>query len=119
IFLFSQVTAETLILESKYKGKAILDLISILNITNLVLGIKKLPCKRRNDKLSEGEFVKKNAPKTCDVTLIYNSNVFVSDACLGEFPSYDLLSQNKDHSKRSFFHQCICFSGCVGVDKDN
>lgn len=38
----AKVTAETLILESKDKGKAILDLISILNITNLVLGVKKL-----------------------------------------------------------------------------
>ncbi|PNX72826.1 U-box domain-containing protein 52-like [Trifolium pratense] len=71
----AKVTAETLILESKFKGKAILDLISILNITNLVLGIKKLPCRRPNDKLSEGVFVKKNAPKTCDVTLIYNGCV--------------------------------------------
>ncbi|XP_058754878.1 uncharacterized protein LOC131628030 [Vicia villosa] len=115
----AKVTADTLILESKHKGKAILDLISILNITNLVLGIKKLPCKRGNDKLSEGEFVKKNAPKTCDVTLIYNGNVLVSDACLGEFPYYGSLSQNKDHSKRSFFHQCICFSGCVGEEKEN
>lgn len=44
VLFLSQVTAETLLLESKYRGKAILDLISILNITNLVFGIKKLPC---------------------------------------------------------------------------
>ncbi|KAK2409199.1 hypothetical protein P8452_70773 [Trifolium repens] len=114
----AKVTAETLILESKFKGKAILDLISILNITNLVLGIKKLPCKRRNDKLSEGVLVKKNAPKTCDVTLIYNGEVFMSDAFVDQqMPSYCLFSRNND-SKRKFF-QCICFSGCVRDDKDN
>lgn len=42
----SQVAAETLLLESNDTGKAILDLISILNITNLVIGIKKLPYSR-------------------------------------------------------------------------
>lgn len=39
----SQVTADALLLESNDTGKAILILISILNIINLVIGIKKPP----------------------------------------------------------------------------
>ena len=46
VFFLSQVTAETLLLESNDTEKAILDLISILNITNIVIGIKKLPYTR-------------------------------------------------------------------------
>ncbi|KAJ1413206.1 Rossmann-like alpha/beta/alpha sandwich fold [Sesbania bispinosa] len=101
----AKVTTETLLLESSDTGKAIVDLISILNITNLVIGIKKLPYTRRNNKLSKGEFVKKNAPKSCDVTLVYNGEVFVSNPYVG-----DLASHSKGHSKNSFF-QCMCFSG--------
>lgn len=66
---------------------------------------------RRNDKLSEGEFLLKNAPKTCDFTLIYNGEVFVSDPYMDGLRSYGLAaSQNKSHSKRNLF-QCMCFSG--------
>lgn len=62
--LLSQVVAETLLLESNDTGKAILDLISILNITNLVIGIKKLPHTRyaittsqMDDKNKGGKFL--------------------------------------------------------------
>ncbi|KAG5039602.1 hypothetical protein JHK85_012078 [Glycine max] len=75
----AKVTAETLLLESNDTEKAILDLISILNITNIVIGIKKLPYTRRKNKLSKGEFVKKHAPSSCEVTLVYNGEVLVSD----------------------------------------
>ncbi|KAJ1391882.1 Rossmann-like alpha/beta/alpha sandwich fold [Sesbania bispinosa] len=102
----AKVTTETLLLESNDTGKAIVDLISILNITNLVIGIKKLPYTRRNNKLSKGEFVKKNAPKSCDVTLVYNGEVFVSDPYVDDLAS----AHSKGHSKNSFL-QCMCFSG--------
>ena len=42
-FFYSQVTAEIILLESNNTTKAILELIPILNITNLVIGIKKPP----------------------------------------------------------------------------
>ncbi|KAK7389119.1 hypothetical protein VNO78_23951 [Psophocarpus tetragonolobus] len=106
----AKVTAETLLLESKDTGKAILDLISILNISNIVIGIKKLPYTRRNNRLSKGELVKKHAPNSCEVTLVYNSEVFVSDPYMDGLVSYSLTSQSKSHSKNNFF-QCMCFSG--------
>ncbi|KAK7330535.1 hypothetical protein VNO77_24730 [Canavalia gladiata] len=114
----AKVTAETLLLESHDTGKAILDLISILNITNLVMGIKKLPYTRRSNKLSKGEFVKKNAPISCEVTLVYNGEVFVSDPYVDGLGSYGPVSHSKSHSKNNFLH-CMCFSGCVREDKEN
>ncbi|RZC10899.1 U-box domain-containing protein 33-like [Glycine soja] len=111
----AKVTAETLLLESNDTEKAILDLISILNITNIVIGIKKLPYTRRNNKLSKGEFVKKHAPSSCEVTLVYNGEVLVSDPYMDGLVSYGLASQNKSHSKNNFF-QCMCFSGWVRED---
>ncbi|KAK7265641.1 hypothetical protein RJT34_33263 [Clitoria ternatea] len=102
----AKVTAETLLLESNDTGKAILDLISILNITNLVIGIKKLPYTRRNNKLCKGVLIKKNAPITCEVSLIYNGEVFVSDPYK---VSNGIGSQSKSPCKN--FFQCMCFSG--------
>ncbi|RDX77171.1 U-box domain-containing protein 36, partial [Mucuna pruriens] len=96
----AKVVAETLLLESNDTGKAILDLISILDITNLVIGIKKLPHTRRNNKMSKGEFVKKNAPISCEVTVVYNGEVFVSDSYMDGLVSYGVASQSKSHSKR-------------------
>ncbi|KAH1201555.1 U-box domain-containing protein 36 [Glycine max] len=106
----AKVTAETLLLESNDKGKAILDLISILTITNIVIGIKKLPFTRRNNKLSKGEFIKKHAPSSCEVTLVYNGKVLVSDPYMNGLVSNGITSQNKSHLKNNFF-QCMCFSG--------
>ncbi|KAK7347061.1 hypothetical protein VNO80_21588 [Phaseolus coccineus] len=111
----AKVIAETLLLESNDTGKAILDLISILNITNLVIGIKKLPYTRRNNKLSIGEFVKKHAPNTCEVNLVYNGEVFVSDPYMDGLVSYGQASQSKNHSKSNFL-PCMCFSGCMRED---
>ncbi|XP_029127006.1 U-box domain-containing protein 33-like [Cajanus cajan] len=111
----AKVVAETLLLESNDTGKAILDLTTILNITNLVMGIKKLPCTRRNNKLSKGVLVKKNAPKSCKVTLVYNGEVFVSKPYMDGLESCGLESQSKSHSKANIF-QCMCFSGCVRED---
>ncbi|CAJ1943779.1 unnamed protein product [Sphenostylis stenocarpa] len=114
----AKVTAETLLLESNDTGKAILDLVSILNITNLVIGIKKLPYTRRNHKLSKGEFVKKHAPNACEVTLVYNGEVFVSDPYMDGLVSYGQASHSKSHYKNNFF-QCMCFSGCMKEDNDS
>ncbi|XP_027368863.1 uncharacterized protein LOC113874848 [Abrus precatorius] len=93
----AKVAAETLLLESNDTGKAILDLISILNITNLVMGMKK-PFTRRNNKLSKGEFVKKNAPISCEVTLVYDGKVFVSDRYM------DGLGALEETRKTNKFH---------------
>lgn len=44
--------------------------------------------------MSKGEFVKKNAPEFCDVTLVYDDNQALND------------------SKVSCLH-CMCFSGTI------
>ncbi|KAH1189173.1 hypothetical protein GmHk_20G056995 [Glycine max] len=100
-----------LLLESNDIGKAILDLSSILNITKIVIEINKLPYTRHKNKLSKGEFVKKHAPSSSEVTLIYNDEVLVSDPYMDGLVSYGLASQNKIHSKN--FIQCMYFC-CMG-----
>ncbi|KAF7806040.1 U-box domain-containing protein 36 [Senna tora] len=85
----AKITADALLLESNDIGKAILDLISILNITNLVIGIKKPPnSPRRKNKVSEAEFVKKNAPEFCEVTLVYNGRKVVNNQYLQGLESF-------------------------------
>jgi len=60
--------------------------------------------------LSIGEFVKKHAPNTCEVTLVYNGEVFVSDPYMDGLVSYGQAFQSKNQSKSNFLH-CMCFSG--------
>ncbi|MED6218175.1 hypothetical protein PIB30_024500 [Stylosanthes scabra] len=115
----AKLTAETLLLESNDTGKAILDLISILNISNMIIGMKKLPYtrNRRSNKLSKGEFVKKNAPMSCEVTLVCHGEEFIATpymdqfASKGQVPMPMAVSQSKGHSK-SYFFPCAClFTG--------
>ncbi|KAL1371543.1 hypothetical protein HN51_001778 [Arachis hypogaea] len=122
----AKITAETLLLESNDTGKAILDLISILNISNIIIGMKKLPYtrKRRSNKLSRGEFVKKNAPVSCEVTLVCHGEEFVATpymdrfASKGQVPVPMAVSQSKGHSRNYYFPCASLFSGCMKlVDK--
>lgn len=94
----AQVSAETLHLESNDTAKAILELIYVLNIKNLVMGIKKPPRSWGKTKLSRGEIVKHNAPEFCDVALVYEGNEVLKS------------SQHRHHSSGRFL-SCLCFSG--------
>ncbi|KAI4343711.1 hypothetical protein L6164_011028 [Bauhinia variegata] len=103
------VTAETILLESKDTCKAILDLILVLNITNLVIGTKKPPHSGRLKKtLTKGEFVKKNAPKSCCVTLIYDGNEVMNTRYI------NILASSGGQSKSSFF-LCSVYKESQGV----
>lgn len=48
--------------------------------------------------------VKKNAPQFCDVTLIYNGKVLVSDPYEDDLASHDPASETNSS-------RCKCFSG--------
>ncbi|TXG50211.1 hypothetical protein EZV62_022735 [Acer yangbiense] len=112
----AKVTVETMLLESNVTGKAILDLISVLNITSLVIGTKRSPNSRLFMKKQEkGEFVKKNAPEYCEVTIVHGGKKVVEDQQVAEvvpssLPSGPGRQKITLPSHRNFF-ECVCFSG--------
>ncbi|KAH7550518.1 hypothetical protein JRO89_XS13G0206700 [Xanthoceras sorbifolium] len=113
----AKVTVETMLLESNATAKAILDLISILNITSLVMGTKRPHSSRRFGKKQEkGEFVKKNAPEYCEVTIVHGGKkVLDSQQVMEVVPSLSSPSSPGRQeitrpSQRNFF-ECVCFSG--------
>ncbi|KAH9720427.1 Usp domain-containing protein [Citrus sinensis] len=118
----AKVTVETMLVESKATAKAILDLISVANVTSLVMGTKLSPRSRLfTKKLSKGEFVKKNAPDYCEVTIVHDGKKVVdgqkvAEAELSRSSSPSPSSpgtgrpQVKGKSRRNLF-ECVCLSG--------
>ncbi|KAK3005673.1 hypothetical protein RJ639_016537 [Escallonia herrerae] len=112
-----RVAVDTMLLESNATAKAILDLIPVLNITNLVMGTKQLPSSRRFGKgLGKAEFLQKNAPDFCEVTIVYDGEKVMDGqvrqvaGCVpsGVAPSHR-EPEIRRQSERNFF-DCICFS---------
>ncbi|XP_042947528.1 U-box domain-containing protein 33-like isoform X2 [Carya illinoinensis] len=114
----AKVTVETMLLESNATAKAILELIPILNITNLVMGTKRSPhCSRLGKKMAKGEFVKKNAPEFCEVSIIHEGKKVVESqeieepACSTDLASSPGRAENNTHQSDWNFFECVCFSG--------
>ncbi|XP_031254879.1 U-box domain-containing protein 33-like [Pistacia vera] len=111
----AKVTAETMLIESDVTAKAILDLISVLNITILVVGRKRPPYSRPlRKKLGKGEFVKKNAPDHCEVCIVHDGKKVQEGQEVAEvhssLPSRPRRLQISRAVQRNFF-ECLCFSG--------
>ncbi|KAF3437516.1 hypothetical protein FNV43_RR20270 [Rhamnella rubrinervis] len=115
----AKVTVDTVLLESNETAKAILDLIPVLNITSLVMGTKRLHCSRTSltKKLGKGEVVKKSAPKSCEVTIVYEGKKVEDGQKLATEIVHSSLKgsstrrpKTSRHSERNFF-ECSCFSG--------
>ncbi|KAK2989745.1 hypothetical protein RJ640_030238 [Escallonia rubra] len=113
----AKVAVDTMLLESNATAKAILDLIPVLNITNLVMGTKRQPSSRRFGKgLGKAEFLQKNAPDFCEVTIVYDGEKVMDGQVrqvAGRVPSGVAPSHREPEirrqSERNFF-DCICFS---------
>ncbi|RVX18259.1 hypothetical protein CK203_006396 [Vitis vinifera] len=119
-----QVTVDTMLLESNTTTKAILDLIPVLNITNLVIGTKgrlaqgMISCflpERSWKKLGTGEFIQKNAPEFCEVTIVFDGKKVLDGEQVGELVHSSPASSHRKpettrNSERNFF-ECACFSG--------
>ncbi|KAK1407218.1 hypothetical protein QVD17_38832 [Tagetes erecta] len=118
----AKIAVETMLLESNTTTKAILDLIQVVNITRLVIGTKRTPSLRRLRKgPSKGEFIKKNAPDFCEVSIICNGKQLMADRQpqLTEVTSSNMPTTSQNgfkvaHSQveRKFF-ECACFSGKI------
>ncbi|XP_010251075.1 PREDICTED: U-box domain-containing protein 52-like [Nelumbo nucifera] len=109
----AKVAVDTMLIESDHTAKAILELIPVLNITNLVMGTKRTPSSRRSRKgLGKSEFVQKNAPEFCEVNIVFGGRKVVRQRIM-EMQSSPPSSRQKPeitrNAERSFF-ECVCFS---------
>ncbi|CAK9330246.1 unnamed protein product [Citrullus colocynthis] len=114
----SKVTVDTLLLESNTTAKAILQLIPVLNITNLVIGTKKpLSTKLLGKRIAKGEYVKKNAPKFCGVTIVYEGKkVEECQQEMGLLPSSeDSDCRQRRRCGKNLF-EWVCLSSRSGCD---
>ncbi|KAH6795863.1 hypothetical protein C2S51_036849 [Perilla frutescens var. frutescens] len=118
----SQVKVDTVLIESDMEGKAILDLIPILNITKLVLGANKTTVRRMRSKKGNGaaDLIVQKAPEFCEVKIICEGKE-MSELTTMESPSPSpspsprptdhstpKLAQNQDQT-RSDSIACGCF----------
>uniref|UniRef100_A0A6M2FBD9 Uncharacterized protein n=1 Tax=Populus davidiana TaxID=266767 RepID=A0A6M2FBD9_9ROSI len=104
----AKVTVDTMLLESNSTAKAVLELIPVLNIRHLVMGTKRLPRSRLlRKKLAKGEFVKKNAPDYCEVSIIHESKKIMDAQPVSSCPQGPDTIRN---SEKKFF-ELACFSG--------
>ncbi|XP_050221050.1 U-box domain-containing protein 33-like isoform X2 [Mercurialis annua] len=120
----ANVTVDTMLLESNETAKAILDLIPVLNITNLVMGTTRLPRSRLlRKKIAKAEFVKKNAPEYCEVTVVHDGKKIpeVHQATKMVHTSLSSTTHTQDFSRNSDkkFYNCVCFSVCRREVKDS
>uniref|UniRef100_A0A2C9UKA6 UspA domain-containing protein n=1 Tax=Manihot esculenta TaxID=3983 RepID=A0A2C9UKA6_MANES len=113
----AKVTVDTMLLESSETAKAILDLIPVLNITHLVMGTTRRPRTRLlKKKLAKAEFVKKNAPDYCEVTIVPDGKKAVDEQQATELvhpslPSNPARSNISRSNSEKKFLECVCFSG--------
>ncbi|KAI4319064.1 hypothetical protein MLD38_032711 [Melastoma candidum] len=111
----AKLDADTLLIEHKSVTKAILALIPVLNITKLVIGVKRLPYPSRliTKKPAKGELLRQNAPKSCEVVAVYHGQ---KNAELQKHPGPSRSSAKgwSDHTERKFFE-----SGCFAAFRPN
>ncbi|KAG9446486.1 hypothetical protein H6P81_012614 [Aristolochia fimbriata] len=117
----SKVPVETVLIESDLTAKAIVDLISVLNITRLVMGTRKSSSSAyrglRRKGLRKSEFLRKNAPAFCEVFIISGgSNVPEKEAGLGSESSSSPSTTSREEPESKFL-DCFCFSGRCRVDE--
>ncbi|XP_073128740.1 U-box domain-containing protein 52-like [Henckelia pumila] len=104
----SKIPVDTMLVESSASAKAILDLISVANITHLVVGTKQSPFTSwlARKGIGKGEYIQKKAPEFCEVTVVYDGKKMETHCKVHK-------SQTATrHSERNFF-ECVCFSAKV------
>ncbi|KAL1814648.1 hypothetical protein DCAR_0518810 [Daucus carota subsp. sativus] len=113
----ARVPVDTMLVESNAVTKAILDLIPVLNITNLVMGTKRPPIRLLKKSVGKAEYVQKSAPEYCEVTIVHEGKKVVDgkQQQLNENgPSIVASNPGKLKSAQQpprTFLDCICFSG--------
>ncbi|GAA0138609.1 hypothetical protein Leryth_006543 [Lithospermum erythrorhizon] len=115
----AKVVVETMLLESKEAGKAILDLIPVVHISHLVMGTKRSPIQRLlGRRQSTGEYVQKNAPSYCNVAIVYEGKklkgeykrVIIDSQIKEATGSVTMAIEQNERPANSLFSECLCFS---------
>lgn len=116
----SKVAVDTILIESDHTPKAIVDLIPVLNVTRLVMGTERPFSRRLRRGIGKGEYVRRNAPDFCKVTVICNGKSVAErnliSPMLNSFSPSSSHRRSKTrpqitrHNERNFF-ECACFSG--------
>ncbi|GAU14738.1 hypothetical protein TSUD_203870 [Trifolium subterraneum] len=117
----SKVKVDTILIESDLVAKAILDLIPILQITNLVIGANKSNLRKSRSKKGSGvaDQVVQNAPESCKVRVICEGKEVNEQMMMmmSPSPSPQIItttanSANNDSSvntKENDSVLCVCF----------
>lgn len=111
----SKVKVDTILIESDLVAKAILDLIPILQMTNLVIGANKRKSKPRKGN-SIGDQILQNAPQSCKVRIICEGKEvnehMISQALTTRTSANSTSITSKKGQEQDLQHdsvKCICF----------
>ncbi|XP_074339225.1 uncharacterized protein LOC141677273 [Apium graveolens] len=122
----AKVLVDTMLMESDTVAKTILDLIAVVNITNLVMGSRRPPSTSTHCLFSsifkigvgKAAYVQKNAPRYCDISIVYSDKKVNIDGkkqlTLMPVSSPPVSSNQKGISAQQQeinFPECVCFSG--------
>ncbi|KAK1373854.1 U-box domain-containing protein 52-like [Heracleum sosnowskyi] len=92
----AKVLVDTMLVESDTVAKTIVDLIPVVNITNLVMGTRRPPSTSMfKTGVGKAACVQKNAPRYCDISIV----------CL------DKKKQRSAQQPEINFPKIVCFSG--------
>lgn len=113
----SQVKADTMLIESDMVGKAILDLIPVLNVRKLVVGAAKSSLRKLRTRRGSGiaDQLVQNAPEYCDVKIVCEGKE-VSMEQMNGVPSPRSTSDDSPKPKQNGVEEqyndsfsCACF----------
>ncbi|XP_058727797.1 U-box domain-containing protein 54-like isoform X2 [Vicia villosa] len=112
----SKVKVDTILIESDFVAKAILDLIPILQISNLVIGANKFHQRKARSKKGNGvaDQVVQNAPENCKVRIICEGKEVNDEQMMMKTPSPKMIAtansaNNVNNTKENDSVLCVCF----------
>ncbi|KAF7840498.1 U-box domain-containing protein 35-like [Senna tora] len=105
----SKVKVDTILIESDMIGKAILDLVPILNIRKLVIGINKSNLRKSRSRKGNAiaDQILQNAPESCRVRIISEGKE-VNEMMTTTTTAAASPSPQEDHKKNGSV-SCSCF----------
>ncbi|KAF8409758.1 hypothetical protein HHK36_005837 [Tetracentron sinense] len=103
-----QVKVDTILIESDQTAKAVLDLITILNIRKLVVGATKSSLRKLRKGGGIADQIQKNAPDSCEVKIICDGKEVIDQMIGMPSPRGDDITNMEDKTSDSF--SCACFT---------
>ncbi|XP_011005723.1 PREDICTED: U-box domain-containing protein 35-like [Populus euphratica] len=112
----SKVKVDTILVESDAVGKAMVDLITVLNMRKLILGTSKSKLRKLRSKRGNGiaDQVIEKAPEFCDVKIICDGKEVVIDQMVGSpltlaNPSEKSFTLQDESNTNNDSFACMCF----------